>query len=268
VQSAIESAGESALTKPDFFVMGSECAWQLKDHNRALMILADAQARFPDKRAFGRQRIQRLLSLGLYQSAAEIGRDFVDNEQANQDDVLFLAEALLKAKQADAAVLVLEKSRLQYPADNRMRAQSAHAWLAKGYPRTAARQFLDAAITEEKYARDAAEVYRELGLPHQALLANARILDQDLKLRQRLAILIDMERFEAVTALEPRLSRLELLKKDEELRYALAYAFYRVGIYGGAERHLRSITKPALFTRAANLRKAMADCRNNVSSCD
>ena len=67
------------------------------------------------------------------------------------------------------------------------------------------------------------------------LRANARILDQKVKLKQRVAILIDLERFEAVSALEPRLSRMELLDDNQELRYALAYALFQVGEHRRAE---------------------------------
>ncbi|MEE2757416.1 MAG: hypothetical protein VYA30_12245 [Myxococcota bacterium] len=268
VEAALDAAGDKAWTDPDFLIIRSECAWTLKDYDRALHVLSRAQTLFPEQRDFGRKNIQRLIELGLYQSAADVGLNFVKAADSTADDVLFLAEALLKAKESKSAIRVLEKAMLTYPDDNRIKAQAAHAWLSAGYPVTAARQFLNASEKEEKYARDAAEIYRELGSGHKALAANGRILEQTTKLKQRLAILLDLERFEAVTALAPRLSRLDILGQDEELRYALAYAYFRTRDFKKTERHLKRLTNPSLFNRAAKLRKAMADCRRDKTLCD
>ena len=267
VLSAFELAGEKSLSDADFFVMRAECAWQLDRRGDSLQILAEGQRAFPDRRGFGRQRIQRLLDLGLYSRAAEVGSEFLQSAEKSADDVLFLAEALLRSGQSKKAIPVLEKARLEFPQEVRFTVQLAHAWMSAHSPITAGNLFLEASLRDESYARDAAEVFRENGLLHRALRANARILDQKVKLKQRVAILIDLERFEAVSALEPRLSRMELLDDNQELRYALAYALFQVGEHRRAEGHLQKLTEPALFARAGSLRKAMADCRR-LKTCD
>ncbi len=184
------------------------------------------------------------------------------------DDRLYLAEALIMGGQPKLAIPVLERARLQHPGDGRLTVQLAHAWLTAGFPRTAAKRFAEAGLTDERYTRDAAEIYREHGDPVRALRLNGRILDQKTKLRQRLAILIDMERYEAITALAPRLSRLGLLEEDEELNYALAYAYFRVGEFQASERALQRLKRPDLFERATAIRTAMAECRRDSERCD
>jgi len=146
--------------------------------------------------------------------------------------------------------------------------QLGHAWLGAEHPIVGARMFERAALYDPAYSRDAAEIYREEGLLARALALNGRLFEQPAKLRQRLALLLDMQRFEAAAALEPRLSRLDLLADDEELRYALAYARFRLGDFRGAERHLQRLRRPEMFERAGPLRKAMADCRAGVARCD
>jgi hypothetical protein len=113
---------------------------------------------------------------------------------------------------------------------------------------------------------DAAELYRKAGEPYRALRLNALIEDQPRKLRQRLGILVDLERFEEVSALGPRLSRLGLLG-DEALRYALAYAAFRTGQFDAADEALRGIGDPELFGKATALRQAMDACRADPEAC-
>ena len=134
---------------------------------------------FPDKHDFSRMRMQRLLSLKLYQAAAEVGRSLLAHKTRTIDDMLFVAEALLKSEQGKLAVPILEAALLEHPHDNRLRIQLAHAWLKSGQPLTAARAFEKAALLEGRYARDAAEIYRENGFLNKALKLNARIEKQD-----------------------------------------------------------------------------------------
>jgi hypothetical protein len=64
----------------------------------------------------------------------------------------------------------------------------------------------------------------------------------------------------------PRLSRLGLLD-DQSIVYALAYAFYKTGDFEETERWLKRLTKPELFRRAIQLRKAIQACKEMGWSC-
>lgn len=262
---ALDKAGE--LTQAPLYLMRADCEWRTDARSAALETLAAGEAKFPEKqRDFLRLRVQRLIEVGLYQAAVDVARGLLTAD-ATLDDHLFLSEALLQSNQHTAARAILEQARLRWPADVRPTVQLAHAYLGTGQARTAAVLFERAADQDSKYAKDAAELHRRRSAPYAALLQNARILDQQAKLRQRVGILLETERFAAVTTLAPRLTRLGLLESDEELRYALAYAWFQQGEFEECEAELRRLRRADLFERAAGLRKAMADCRADRARC-
>ncbi len=267
--SALDQAGPAVQDGgPDMFVIPAECHWRGGRHALSLAALDAGEARHPEHRGFQRTRIQRLVELGLFQAAVEAGRRFLAGGAAAIEDHLFVSEALIRAGQPGEARALLEEARLIFGDDERILVQSGHAWLGAEHPIIGARMFERAALYDPAYSRDAAEIYREQRFFARALALNGRLFEQPAKLRQRLALLLDMQRFEAAAALEPRLSRLGLLTEDEELRYALAYARFRLGDFETAEGHLRRLQSPQMFERAGQLRKAMADCRAGVAQCD
>ncbi|MEZ4464294.1 MAG: hypothetical protein R3F43_07210 [bacterium] len=238
---ALAAAGPAGEAHAPLFILRADCHAREEDPAAALQALVAGEARFPEeKRTFLRLRVQRLVALGLFQEAVEAGHALVDGPEASLEDHLFLGEALVQSRQHRAAREVLELARLRWPDDVRPTVQLAHAWLQAGALKTAAGLFEQAADRDPAFARDAAELHRRRGASFAALRQNARVLDQPVKLRQRVALLLDRERFAAVTALEPRLARLGLLAEDEELRYALAYAWFRQGSCGRPRRHSRS----------------------------
>lgn len=265
VLAALDAVAE--LTQAPLFLMRAECQWRTEARSAALQTLEEGAARFADRRRdFVRVQVKRLVEVGLYQTAVQTAEGLLTAE-ATLDDYLFLSEALLQSNQHAPARAILEQARLRWPDDVRPTVQLAHAWLGTGHPRTAAMLFERAADRDPRYAKDAAEIHRRRGAAYSALLQNGRILDQQAKLRQRVGILLERERFAAVSALAPRLDRLGLLESDEELRYALAYAWFRQLEFTAAERELRRLKRADLFERAAGLRKAMAECRQDSERC-
>lgn len=265
VLSALDAAG--ALTQSALYLMRADCLWKSDAQSAALATLAAGEAAFPaERRAFLRLRVRRLIEQGLFQAAVAAAEDLLVTD-ATLDDHLFLGEALLQSNQHAAARPILEQARLRWPDDVRPTVQLAHAWLGTGHVRTAAVLFERAADVDPRYARDAAEMHRRRSAPYPALLQNARVLDQQAKLRQRVGILLAQERFAAVAALGPRLTRLGLMEADEELRYAVAYAWFRQGEFARCEAQLRLLRRDDLFERAAGLRKAMAECAEHPERC-
>jgi tetratricopeptide (TPR) repeat protein len=123
-----------------------------------------------------------------------------------------------------------------------------------------------AAHRKPKYRVEAAELYRRAGRLVSALYLNEQAEDQKAKVRQRLGLMIELGRFEEAAAMTPRLSRLGLLD-DQSIVYALAYAFYKTGDFEETERWLKRLTKPELFRRAIQLRKAIQACKEMGWSC-
>lgn len=264
---ALDDAGdELTSTAPELYGMRAVAHWRLGEHARAFAALAAGAQKFPAADKLQRQRVFYLVELGLFQEAIAAGEAYVNRATATPDDYITMGEALRRARQFQAARQFLEAARLRFPGDATMTAQLAHAYAQAEQENAAGFLFEQAAFLDEKFRVDAAEMYRRGGRLDLALALNAGVADQVAKMRQRLGILLKMERYDVVTTMEPRLSRLGLLD-DQDIRYALAYAFYSVGDFAAAERHLKPLRDARLFEKAAELRKAMAACKERGWEC-
>ena len=84
------------------------------------------------------------------------------------------------------------------------------------------RSSLRSRLSEPTYALYTAELYRQSGQMERALCRNRLVADQTEKIKQRLTLLIEGERYEESAALLDRVERLGLLS-NESIAYALAY---------------------------------------------
>ena len=71
---------------------------------------------------------------------------------------------------------------------------------------------------------------------------------------------------EQAASMETPLRRIGLLN-EEDPRYAIAYAFFKTGDFAAAERHLAQLERADLFRKAAELRRAIQDCREDSWRC-
>jgi hypothetical protein len=105
---------------------------------------------------------------------------------------------------------------------------------------------------------------RSVGLPGAAWRAALLSSGSD-RLRQRLALLVDARAWERVVLLAPRLRAAGLLKADtatnDDVAYAVAFANAATGRLDDAEAALDGVGTSAGFTRATELRAAIAACR-------
>ncbi len=95
---------------------------------------------------------------------------------------------------------------------------------------------------------------------------NGQVVDQKAKFKQRLALLLDQKDFELVAGMAPTIERLGL-GEDDQIRYAMAFGFYKIGDRNQAERYLRGIADAKLFESANGLRKAMKSCEADDWEC-
>lgn len=264
---ALERAGALADSEPAALLMRADSEWKLGRRSAAVAALRRGAARFPTRPDFERAQIFYLIELGLYIAAAEVSDRYLNRAAISAEDYVAVGEALLAAKQRHRAALVLEGARLKFPEDEKLMVQLAHAYLSDGKLVTSAMLFEQAARFDEKYALEAAELYKQAGLHHRAEGINGRVLDQTAKSKQRLGLLVDAQDFEAVTSMLPKLSRLGLLE-DEQIRYAVAYAYFKTGRFDEAEEHLKLLDDPQLFESALQLRRAMDACRQSGWECN
>ncbi len=263
---ALDNAGETAQRLSSTFTMRAHAHWLLDEKPQTWKVLDEASELFPANNQFLRRKVFYLIELGLFKEAADLGRAYLARAEGNVDDYLAIGNALRKAGDFDEALKFLETARLQHPKHENVGKLLAHTYLARGAELAAAEIFQQLSIANPELISEAAELYRRAGKPYRALTLNGQIVDQEAKLKQRLAIFLALERFEQITAMEDAMVRSGVIN-DENLRYALAYAWFKVGDFRATERHLTQLTRPDLFRKATELREVMADCAEERWRC-
>jgi len=266
VLTEIDRAGMTASNAPAVHMMAAQAHWFIHDSVGAIAVLNQAAGQFPDKPEFQRQKIFFLIELGLFRHAAALGLALVQDQKAAVTDYLAIGRALSKSAQYDAALRLLESARLKFPGNSNILQWLARIYVDKGDLLTAGQLTEQMSGVDPRYLADTAELYRQAGKLYHALVINGRIGDQKKKLKQRLAILLAMGHFDMAAGMEKDLRRLGLLQQ-EELRYALSYAFFKSGNYAKTEQYLKRLSQNDLFRKAAELRKAMETCRHAVWKC-
>lgn len=264
--SAVQKAGDAGRDTPGLFLLRSQAHWELKEYAAAIRALDEGAAAFPQQPDFARTKLFYLIDLGLFQEVAQLGDRYLSRADATAEDYAAVGEGLRRSRQFRKARDVLESARLRFPSDEKLLVLLAHTYLDDEHPLIAAMIFEEAARLYPQYALEAAELYSRAGRHERALTLNAAVGDQKAKMKQRLSILLKLERSEAIASMAPRLSRLGLLE-DDQIRYALAYGLFKSGDFEQAERQLKHITDGTLFENALQLRRAMQACKEAGWEC-
>jgi tetratricopeptide (TPR) repeat protein len=266
VLNALDSAGAELSRVASVYHMRAQCYWLLKEPAMALATLEQASGVFPDDPGFLRRKVFFLMDLGLYQEAAEQGAEYLARSEGKLEDYVGLGNAMRASGELDKAAQLLELAKLKYPADTRVKKVLANTYMDREQMNAAADLVLEASLLDSSLVSEAAELYRRAGRPNRAMMLNRQIVDQPTKLKQRLALYLEMQRYEQASAMDSDLRRLGLLG-DEDIRYALAYAYFKTGDFAAAEDHLQKLTRPDLFRKATELRSAIQDCSEGIWQC-
>lgn len=264
---AVEKAGSSADSMPAVISLTAESYWKLKETEKAWNVLKKGLKFHPEYGNFLRQQYFYLIELGLYRQAVEAGNQYLRKHKAGAEDYLALGMALRQVKMYEESISFLEEGRLVFPKDEKILAELGRAWLESGHTLAAALLFDQASNSDPKYIADAAELYRRAKKLYRALILNTRITDQKEKLRQKMAIWLEMEEYELVAGMADDLQRTGLLTSDNMI-YALAYSFFRTGNFVTAEKYLKKISTSEYFSKAAELRREMEKCSGEGSLCN
>lgn len=263
---ALDRAGDSLARVPSAYQMKAQSYWLLKQPVMALATLEQGSKVFPDDANFLRRRVFYLVDLGLYKEAVAEGRRYLQLTQGKLEDYVAIGNALRASGELDEAAEFLEEAQLQFPYSTDVKKVLAHVYLQREELSAAADLLYRAALLDPKLMAEAAELYRRAGQINRALSINSRLSDQPEKFRQRLALYLELQNYEQAAAMEMPLRRVGLLE-DEDLQYAIAYAQFKIGEFGAAERHLSALTRPDLFRKAAELRRAIQDCQEDSWKC-
>lgn len=258
--------GDGVLDITATWSMRAHAHWMLGERQTALDQLSRAADRFPANTTFTRRQVFYLIEVGLYQDAARVARAFLARGDVGADEYATVGSALRRARAFDEAKAILETARLRFPADQNLAKALAQVYLESGQMLAAAELMNQVALLDPTLLPEAAELYRRAGYPMQALALNARVPDSAKKLKQRIGILAELRRYEQIAGMAGALERAGLLD-DEDVRYALAFAFFRGGDFEGAERHLSALTRPELFRKATELRRIMSECNDARWNC-
>lgn len=264
---SIEKAGEAAARLSSTYTMRAHAHWLLDERDRTWAVLAQASERFPGNYSFTRRKVFYLIELGLFQEAGELGKAYLEASEGTAEDYVAIGNALRSSGEFEEALKFLEVGGLKFPESLDLAKVKAHTYIGRGDNLAAAEIFYTASLTDPDLVSEAAELYRRAGKLHRALILNADIQKQDIKLKQRLAILLELEDYSSIVTMENALVRAGLLNSEEDLRYALAYAFFKMNQFDHAERHVALLQRPDLFRKGIELRRAMEDCRAEPWRC-
>ena len=263
---SLELAGAAVERVPSVYHMKAQCYWLLDDPIMALATLDQATVVFPSDVSFARRKVFYLVDLGLFKEAVVLGRQYLETAAGKLEDYVALGNALRASGELDEAARLLEQAQLIFPDSADVKKVLAHVYIEREELSAAADLLYRAALLDPSLQPEAAELYRRSGQVYRALTLNTQVSDQREKLRQRMALYLQMESFEQAAAMEIPLKRLGLLE-DEDLSYAIAYALFKTGEFESAEKHLATLNRPDLFRKAAELRRAIQDCRQDTWKC-
>ncbi len=263
---SIDKAGNLIQSYPNLFEMKAQSHWQLKNYDQAWAALNEGSKLFPDNYSFLERKAFYALELGLYQEAAELGSRYLQVSNAKAQAYVAIGNALRLSKQYPEAARIMEIASLRYPEHVNIAKVLAHTYLDQGKTLTAAAVFERVSLYDPEFLSEAAELYKRAGRYYKALELNARVGDQKVKLKQRLAILIALRQYEKVTNMEQALYRAQLLD-DQSIRYALGYAAFSTGQFTDARRHLTLVKEAQLFRQAVELQKLMQECELESWKC-
>ncbi len=263
---AVDRTGDALAQLPSLHHLKTQCYWLMGRKNMALATLDAAQLTFPKETSFLRRKVFYLIDLGLFQTAARLGRQYLDQSEGKLEDYVALGNALRFSSQLDQAAALLEQAQMRFPTSPEVGKVLAHVYIDRGELSAAADLLYGAALLQPDLMAEAAELYRRSGQVYRALTINSSLSDQPEKLRQRLALLIEMQSYEQAAAMDDAMYRVGLLS-DQDLAYAMAYAQFKSGAFKRSEELLTKLTRPELVRKAVELRSAMQDCQQASWKC-
>jgi tetratricopeptide (TPR) repeat protein len=263
---ALDSAGEKGRASASLFTLRAECYWKADQKGSAIDALSRGAKLFPKDATLLKQKFYYFAELKLYQASIAAAKAYMKKMPANAQEYISLSQMLQSGGELEEAIKVLEEAKLKFPSSAKVHILLGHYYNQKDMPHVTADLFEKGSFYDSSYLKEAAEMYRRNGELAHALYLNSMMTDKEEKTKQKVAIYIGKGEFEKIIGLKDALDRYGLLKNDN-MRYALAYAYYVVKDYDRAEAHLKKIEDDELFSKATVIRKNIEKCRSNSLEC-
>lgn len=264
---AMARAGSEADKIKSTFALRGECLWKIGRKRESWAMLNRGIRRYPKYHELLRRKLYYAIDMKLYKVAAELGTEYLQRSNAGFKDYLAIGQALTRSGSSKQGLRFLELARLRAPTEPLSGIELARAYKEREQFRTAAAILQRVALFGKPEAFvEAAELYRSAGEELQALALNRFVVDSKARLRQRLAIALDLRDYSVVTTMEKDLVRSELIQ-DENIRYAVAYAHFKTGNFPRTRSLLKGLKSSELFRKGTALREAMNRCADSPWSC-
>lgn len=263
---SLNKAGERGKNRAALYTLRAECYWKIKEHSNAINALNKGISLFPNDTTLLKQKFYYYADLKLYQAAIKASKAYMKKSGSGVAEYVTLAQMLIGANQINSAIILLEEAKLKYPRDSKVGVLLGHMYLKKDMKHTTAHLFEVSSYYDKKYLKDAVEMNRQAKNLSHAIYLNSRNHDKVEQVKQKIAIYLDRGEFRKVIGLKKALKRYKLLD-DDNLRYALAYAYYMAADYDRAEWHLKKISDNELFSKATVIRKNIEKCKKNSLEC-
>ncbi len=263
---ALDAAGEKGRASASLFTLRAECYWKADQKGSAIDALSRGAKLFSEDATLLKQKFYYFAELKLYQASIAAAKAYMKKMPANVQEYISLAQMLQSGGESEEAIKVLEEAKLKFPSSAKVHILLGHYYNRKDMPHVTADLFEKGSLYDPNYLKEAAEMYRRNGELAHALYLNSMMMDKEEKTKQKVAIYIGKGEFEKIIGLKDALDRYGLVKNDN-MRYALAYAYYMVKDYDSAESHLKKIEDDELFSKATVIRKNIEKCRSNSLEC-
>ena len=263
VLSDLDQAGDAAEGIAGGWQLRARALRNLKRFDQSYTALLGGRERFPEHPGLVDDQLNMLVDLGLTQEALELGTEMLPKVGAPVTTWVAMGDRIRQAGALDEALVWLEDTHVRFPQSIDAKVALASACLEAEQPLCCGEMLQEAAAFDNKFASEAAECFRRAGQVERAVYQNATVVEDGIKVRQRLGLLLEQRNFSQAAALDSRLSRLGVLRDDEQVTYALAYAHFENGSYARADKLLRGIRDPAIFRQATKLREAMQEAQSS-----
>ena len=262
----LDLQGKAGRDQAAEYMLRADCYWKIGNKDSAVNMLTQGALAFPSDQSLLKQKFYYFTELGLYQEAIVSAKAYMKRAKPNAKEYMALSQMLMAGGQRDESLKVLEEGKMLFPREAKIDMLLGHLYMKKGMEFTTANLFEQGSYYEHKYVKEAAELHRRVGLIPHALYLNSQISDNKEKLKQKIAIYVEREEYEKVIGLIAALKRYKMLD-DDNIRYAVAYAYYMAKDYEEAEVQLKKIRDDALFSKATIIRKNIEKCQDNSMEC-
>jgi|GEM_PF-1582729 len=263
---SLNKVGGTWSKKLAYFALKADILWKMGQREQAWITLNTALSIQPAwKNTVSKKKWAFLVSDQAYKAAFDLAWKELKQSESSAS-ILPLAHQLMKLKQNDLALKLLEGALLKFPGDPTVGLQLAQIHLGK-------KSYFSASLILEELSRlhpslafEASELLRQTDQSYRAPLVNMAIPDPKKKLKQQLALLIEKENFISLNQLYPQMRHYGLFN-NEEIRYAMAYSMFKGGQFTKSEKLLSKIQNETLFGKSIELKKEIEKCRNKSWSC-